>query len=263
MQPEPYLKPDNQKANPNLIIRSLADNLTRHWCLSSPSQPGSQHLREKALHAAAYKPYRRMLRGFRLQREGGKEGEGCEKRCCVPVACIESQGPAALYLPLLCAPPSPRSAVQEAGGCSQDPCSRAGPGASTASQLQVPAQQHPAGRERPLLGGISWGTPTVPLLLIPEMKRAQWTVWGQQTGPGWHCPGSPSLCTPSRGRWLWAPGSRRGADCTWGHPAKGGRAFWEMKLIQISAESSQINHALAQHLFSCDATYPVPPQQNR
>lgn len=155
MQPEPYLKPDNQKANPNLIIRSLADNLTRHWCPSSPSQPGSQHLRKKALHAAAYKPYRRMLRGFRLQREGGKEGEGCEKRCCVPVACIESQGPAALYLPLLCAPPSPRSAVQEAGGCSQDPCSRAGPGASTASQLQVPAQQHPAGRERPLLGGIS------------------------------------------------------------------------------------------------------------
>lgn len=33
----------------------------------------------------------------------------------------------------------------------------------------------------------------------PEMKRAQRTVWGQQTGPGWCCPGPPSLCTPSRG----------------------------------------------------------------
>lgn len=54
MQPVPYLKPDNQKAN--LIIRSLADNLTHCWCPSSPSQPSSQHLRKKALYAAAYNP---------------------------------------------------------------------------------------------------------------------------------------------------------------------------------------------------------------
>lgn len=76
---------------------------------------------------------------------------------------------------------------------------RAGPRASTASQLQVPAQQHPAGRERSLLGGNQLRDSHSASSSHPEMKRAQRTVWGQQTGPGWCCPGPPSLCTPSRG----------------------------------------------------------------
>lgn len=48
-----------------------------------------------------------------------------------------------------------------------------------------------------------------------------------------------------------------------GPPSQGGCGFCEMNLCQISAESSRLNHAFALCLFSCDATHPVLPWQNR
>lgn len=54
---------------------------------------------------------------------------------------------------------------------------------------------------------------------------------------------------PSAGRRPWAPRSGMRTDCTWDHPAKGGRGFCETKSFQLCVESFRLSRALAQHLF--------------
>lgn len=118
MQPVPYLKPDNQKTN--LIIRSLADNLM-HWVPFLPLAARLSASPQKSPKCSSVG----TLRGFRLQREGRKKGEGREERCCGI-----SGDNQALYLLL----PRVSSTVQ--GAAATTPERRAG----TALQLQVPTQ---------------------------------------------------------------------------------------------------------------------------
>lgn len=239
MQPVPYLKPDNQKTN--LIIRSLADNLM-HWVPFLPLAARLSASPQKSPKCSSVG----TLRGFRLQREGRKKGEGREERCC---------------------------------GISGD---------NQALYLLLPHVSPPQCKElqpRPLRGGQG---PPYSFRCLPSLqsewrgKVLLWELTGRQTATA----GSRGLAfsswdeefsTGCMGATNWArlvwPGTshlptlsswQQGRNWLYlGPPSQRGCGFCEMNLCQISAESSWLHHAFALCLFSCDATHPVPPWQNR
>lgn len=178
MQPVPYLKPDKQKTN--LKIRSLADNLM-HWVTFLPLAARLSASPQKSPKCSRVG----TLRGFRLQRDGRKKGEGREERCCGI-----SGDNQALYLLL---PHVSFPMLHRARSCSQDPWEegRDRPAASGA----YPAFSRNGG-ERSCCGS-SHGDRLLQQAAEdspshPKMKSFQQDVWGQQTGPGWYGPVPPT-----------------------------------------------------------------------
>lgn len=243
MQPVPYLKPDNQKTN--LKIRSLADNLM-HWVPFLPLAARLSASPQKSPKCSRVG----TLRGFRLQREGRKKGEGREESCWVLVASVGTtkHPTTCVSFPML----------HSARSCSQDPERRAG----TALQLQVPTQPSVRTEEKGSVVGAQTVTDCYSRQQRTRLLILRWRVFNRMYGGN-------KLGQAGMARYLPPPHTelqRWQQGRNWLYlrpPSQWGCCFCEMNLCQISAESSWLHHAFALCLFSCDATHPVPPWQNR
>lgn len=103
----------------------------------------------------------------------------------------ESQDPTALHLPVLCSPPSLCWQCNELGGSSQTPRAGGRDWASTASQPQVSARQHPT-FSQPGGGSLCWGAQRQAEEEASPPETESSTSWGGggegNRGPGWCFP---------------------------------------------------------------------------
>lgn len=171
----------------------------------------------------------------------------------------------------------PAQAAQRAGRLQPGPRERGqGPGPAPPRSLgclprspRVSARQPPAfsrrgGEKSPLPGGLRGrGTPVAGRRGCFPSRDEGRVAWGKPTGPGWCCPRpAPPTSPPERGRRPWAPRSGMRTDCTWDHPAKGGCGFWD-EVVPTLRWKFPTKSCPCRASFSCDATHPVPPWQNR